>query len=70
MKLTDDHEAFRATVRRFVDERINPNADEWERAGMMPLHQIFKEMADLGMLGLEYDPKLVHGGALRRDRPV
>jgi citronellyl-CoA dehydrogenase len=63
MKLTDDHEAFRATVRRLVDERINPNADEWERAGMMPLHQIFKEMADLGMLGLEYDPKYGGQGA-------
>jgi citronellyl-CoA dehydrogenase len=63
MKFADDHEAFRATVRRFVEERINPNADEWERAGMMPLHQIFKEMADLGMLGLEYDPKYGGQGA-------
>lgn len=60
MKFTPEHEAFRATVRRFVDERINPHADDWERAGMMPLHQIFKEMADLGMLGLEYDP--AYGG--------
>lgn len=60
MKFTAEHEAFRATVRRFVDERINPHADEWERDGMMPLHQIFKEMADLGMLGLEYDP--AYGG--------
>jgi citronellyl-CoA dehydrogenase len=63
MKLTDEHEAFRASVRSFVDERINPNADEWECAGMMPLHQIFKEMADLGMLGLEYDPKYGGQGA-------
>lgn len=60
MKFTAEHDAFRATVRRFVDERINPFADDWERAGMMPLHQIFKEMADLGMLGLEYDP--AYGG--------
>jgi citronellyl-CoA dehydrogenase len=60
MKFTPEHEAFRATVRRFVDERINPYADDWERAGMMPLHQIFKEMADLGMLGLEYEP--AYGG--------
>ncbi|CAN3127946.1 acyl-CoA dehydrogenase family protein [Mycobacterium sp. smrl_JER01] len=60
MQLTPEHDAFRASVRRFVDERINPHADEWEQAGMMPLHQIFKEMADLGMLGLEYDP--AYGG--------
>jgi citronellyl-CoA dehydrogenase len=60
MNFTPEHEAFRDTVRRFVDERVNPHVDEWERAGMMPLHQLFKEMADLGMLGLEYDP--AHGG--------
>lgn len=60
MKFTAEHDAFRSTVRRFIAERINPYADEWERAGIMPLHQIFKEMADLGLLGLEYDP--VYGG--------
>ncbi len=60
MKVTAEHDAFRATVRQFIDERINPHADEWERDGMMPLHQIFKEMAGLGMLGLEYDP--AYGG--------
>jgi citronellyl-CoA dehydrogenase len=56
MKLTSEHDTFRDTVRRFVRERVNPHVDEWERNGMMPLHEIFKEMADLGMLGLEYDP--------------
>ncbi len=60
MHFTDEHQAFRDTVRRFVAERINPYADEWERDGMMPLHDIFKEMAQLGMLGLEYDP--AYGG--------
>jgi citronellyl-CoA dehydrogenase len=63
MHFTDEHHAFRATVRRFIDERINPHDDEWERDGMMPLHQIFKEMADLGMLGLEYDPAYDGQGA-------
>ena len=63
MKFTTEHDAFRAMVRRFIDERINPHADEWERDGMMPLHQIFKEMADLGMLGLEYDPAYSGQGA-------
>jgi citronellyl-CoA dehydrogenase len=56
MKLTSEHDTFRDTVHRFVRERVNPHVDEWERNGMMPLHEIFKEMADLGMLGLEYDP--------------
>jgi citronellyl-CoA dehydrogenase len=56
MKFTSEHQTFRDTVRRFIKERVNPYVDEWERDGMMPLHEIFKEMADLGMLGLEYDP--------------
>lgn len=56
MKLTSEHDTFRDTVHRFVRERVNPHVDEWERNGMMPLHEIFKGMADLGMLGLEYDP--------------
>ncbi|MDN2495191.1 acyl-CoA dehydrogenase [Nocardia nova] len=60
MKFTAEHEAFRATVRRFIDERVDPRADEWERDGMMPLHNLFTEMAELGMLGLEYDP--AYGG--------
>lgn len=60
MQFTAEHDAFRASVRKFVEDRINPNADEWEKQGMMPLHQIFKEMSALGMLGLEYDP--AYGG--------
>ncbi|RUP30078.1 MAG: acyl-CoA dehydrogenase [Mycolicibacterium sp.] len=57
---TAEHDQFRASVRRFVDERINPNIDEWEAAGMMPLHDIIKEMAGLGFVGLDYDP--AYGG--------
>ncbi|OBJ68022.1 acyl-CoA dehydrogenase family protein [Mycobacterium sp. 1274756.6] len=55
-----EHEEFRASVRRFVDERINPNIDEWEAAGMMPLREIIGEMAKLGFVGLDYDP--AYGG--------
>jgi len=54
--LTEDHEAFRSLVRRYVDERVNPRVDEWEAAGEMPLHDVFAEMAALGFLGLVYDP--------------
>lgn len=63
MQFVSEHEAFRNTVRRFVRERVNPFVDEWEREGMMPLHEIFKEMAGLGMLGLEYDPSFGGQGA-------
>ncbi|HNQ05655.1 MAG TPA: acyl-CoA dehydrogenase family protein [Tetrasphaera sp.] len=55
MLLTDDHRAFRESVRQFVDTAINPHADEWERGGHAPLHEIFPKAAALGLLGLEYD---------------
>lgn len=60
---TDEHHAFRAMVRSYVEREINPRVDEWEAAEMMPLHQIFSEMAELGMLGLEYEPEYGGQGA-------
>ena len=36
MRLTDEHTAFRASVRAFVESEINPHVDEWEEAGMFP----------------------------------
>ncbi len=54
MKFTQEHEMFRQTVRRFVEEEINPHVDEWEEAGIFPAHELFKKMGDLGMLGLTY----------------
>ncbi|GAA5091574.1 acyl-CoA dehydrogenase family protein [Nocardia iowensis] len=63
MMYSDEHQEFRAMVRRYVEQKINPHVDEWERAEMMPLHEIFADMAKLGMLGLEYDPAYSGQGA-------
>jgi len=54
--LTEEHDHFRATVRRYVTEEVEPNIDAWEAGGMMPLHTLFADMATMGFLGLEYDP--------------
>ena len=63
MPFTQEHEAFRRVVRRFVEEEINPRVEGWEAEGMMPLHEVFKQMADLGFLGLEYDEEWGGQGA-------
>lgn len=63
MQFTEEHEAFRALVRRFVEEEINPNADRWEADEWMPLHEIFPKCAELGLLGLEYEPEYGGQGA-------
>lgn len=55
MRLTKDHADFRSSVRRFVDDVINPHADEWEAAGRFPAHDVFAKAAEQGLLGIEYD---------------
>lgn len=63
MLMTDEHDAFRSMVRDYVEREINPRIDEWEAAEMMPLHEIFSDMAKLGMLGLEYETEYGGQGA-------
>jgi len=60
---TEEHEMFRKTVRNFVEKEINPYVDEWEEAGIAPLHDIFKKMGDIGLLGLGYDEAYGGGNA-------
>ncbi len=52
MRFTDEHHQLRRTVRDFVEKEINPHCDEWEAAGALPAHQIFKKMGALGLLGV------------------
>jgi citronellyl-CoA dehydrogenase len=58
---TEEHEMFRKSVRKFVENEITPYTDEWEEAEIAPLHEIFKKMGDLGFLGLNYPEQ--YGGA-------
>lgn len=57
---TKEHELVRKAVRDFVNKEINPNVDEWEEEGTIPLHNIFKKMGELGFLGIRYDTE--YGG--------
>ncbi|KAF0805377.1 acyl-CoA dehydrogenase [Alcanivorax xiamenensis] len=52
MKFSQEHEELRRTVRQFVDKEINPHVKEWEAAGRFPIHDVFKKMGDLGLLGV------------------
>ena len=52
MQFTHDHEQIRDTLKRYIDEHINPHVDEWEEAGIFPAHKVFKGLGDLGLLGL------------------
>ncbi len=52
MHLTHEHEEIKRTLRRFITEQVNPHVDAWEAAEMFPAHQVFKQLGDLGLLGL------------------
>ncbi|WP_101676045.1 acyl-CoA dehydrogenase family protein [Alloalcanivorax mobilis] len=52
MLFTQEHEELRRTVRNFIDKEVNPYVPEWEAAGRFPIHEVFKKMGDLGLLGV------------------
>ena len=50
MQFTHEHEEIQRTLKRFIDEEINPHVDEWEAAEIFPAHQVFKRLGELGAL--------------------
>jgi citronellyl-CoA dehydrogenase len=52
MQITHEHEEIQRTLKRFIDDEINPHVDEWEAAEAFPAHEVFKKLGDLGLLGL------------------
>jgi len=52
MQTTHEHEEIQRTLKRFIDEEINPHVDEWEAAEAFPAHDVFKRLGELGLLGL------------------
>ena len=51
---TEEHEAFRKSVRDFVQKEMTPHALEWDEAGIFP-RELFKKLGDLGFLGMRHD---------------
>ena len=48
---TEDLDSIRSQTRRFVEEKVLPEADQWERDGRVP-REILKEMGEIGFFGL------------------
>ena len=44
---SEDHEAFRATVRQFVAKELEPNANKWDEDGLIP-HDVWPKAGELG----------------------
>ncbi|MGX9351361.1 acyl-CoA dehydrogenase family protein [Shimia sp. W99] len=58
--LSPEHTLLRDQLRRFVEERVKPNGDDWEEAGMVP-REVLREMGALGFLGVRYPEE--YGGS-------
>ena len=52
MNYTHEHLEIQKTLKRFIDEKINPHVDQWEEEEIFPAHEVFKGLGDLGLLGL------------------
>ena len=63
MQFTQEHEAIARTIKRFIEQEVNPFVDEWEEAGIFPAHEVFAKLGQLGMLGLG-KPEEYGGGGL------
>lgn len=54
---TPEHEAFRATVRRFVETEMAPHVDAWEAAGGFP-RELYRKCGELGLFGLGHSAEV------------
>ena len=52
MQLTAEHIALQDTVKQFIARQITPNIAAWEKAGIFPAHELFREMGKMGTQGV------------------
>ncbi len=57
---TEDHDALRRAVREFVERRLTPEAEGWERDGDFPVRDVFREAGEMGLFGAKYEER--YGG--------
>jgi acyl-CoA dehydrogenase len=48
---SEEHRMLRDQIRRFVEQEVQPVADQWELDGMVP-RDVLRQMGDLGFLGI------------------
>jgi short/branched chain acyl-CoA dehydrogenase len=61
-RFTDEHAALRAMVRDFAENRIAPNAEEWDEKHHFP-SDVVQEMGGLGLFGITADEEWGGAGA-------
>ena len=49
-----EHDELRSVVRTFVRRAIAPFVEDWERAGELPLRDLFRQAGEVGIFGAKY----------------
>jgi acyl-CoA dehydrogenase len=57
---TEEHQALREQVARFLEKEVEPFGESWETQGFTP-REVLRKMGALGWLGMTYPPE--YGGA-------
>ncbi len=52
---TEDHQAFRRTVRELCERELAPHARAWDEAAEFP-RELFRRFGELGLFGIHRDP--------------
>ncbi len=60
-ELSEHQILLRDSVRRFVNDRVKPNARAWDKEEKFP-HDVVKELGDLGLLGIMVAEEFGGGG--------
>jgi len=50
----EEHLAMQDSLKKIIDNDINPYVDEWEKAGEYPAQKIFKQLGNAGLLGVTF----------------
>ncbi|MBM7368475.1 acyl-CoA dehydrogenase family protein [Gordonia hydrophobica] len=58
---SEDHDAFRESVRQFIAKEIVPNLPDWEEQGCIP-RDFYKKTAEIGINGLQIPEEFGGGG--------
>ncbi|PWD44740.1 acyl-CoA dehydrogenase [Gordonia paraffinivorans] len=58
---TEDHEAFRRTIRDFIAKEVVPVYHDWEKQGHPP-RKFYNRLGELGVLGIEAPEEFGGGG--------
>ncbi|XP_069550607.1 probable acyl-CoA dehydrogenase 6 [Brachyistius frenatus] len=61
---SQEHFALKESLRKLIEQDINPHVDQWEAEGKFPAHKVFKILGNAGFLGVN---KPVEYGGLGLD---